>query len=265
MRPRRMKTLRGANDLLLCMWPFEKNLYAEQGVKAVFVGHPKADSTPTDISEDSVRQFLGLTEKYVVAVLPGDCSSEMSQLGRTFAAAAARLAASFGSIEFVTPLASPHLRPMFEKCLTEAGIADQFTLLDGQPEDAMASADVVLVASGMAALDAALLGRPAIAAYKIPAMKNWILRRLNSAMTSYFALPNLLTATPLVPEFIQEAATPEALAESVAMLLKDPQRRDAIRRSFATLHSELALDVNQRAADAVLELTKNDQDLVASH
>jgi lipid-A-disaccharide synthase len=257
-RPGRIKTIRNAVDLVLCILPFETDLYASHDVRAVFVGHPRANSTATDISQDSVRQLLGLDSKFVVAVLPGSRRSEVTRLGGIFAAAAAKLAASFPSVEFVTPVASPKLRETFEQSLADAGIADRFTLLDGQSEDAMAAADVVLLASGTAALESALLGKPTVAAYKIAASTIWVLRKFNLVSTKYFTLPNLLTKTPLVPEFIQEEATPDALADAVGAMLQDPERRAAISQSFVTLRTELALDANQRAADAVIELTTQD-------
>jgi lipid-A-disaccharide synthase len=253
-RPGRIKTIRNAVDLVLCILPFEKDLYASHDVKAVFVGHPRATSTPTDISRDSVRQLLALDSKYVVAVLPGSRGSEVSRLGGIFAGAAAKLAAMFPDLEFVTPIASPKLRANFEQSLNNAGVADRFTLLDGQSEDAMAAADVVMLASGTAALESALLGKPTVAAYKVAASTIWVLRKFNLVTTKYFTLPNLLTETPLVPEFIQEEATPEALADAVGEMLQDPERCAAISQSFATLRTELALDANQRAADAVIEL-----------
>lgn len=253
-RSGRIKTVREAADLVLCILPFEQAIYEEHGVAALFVGHPKADSTPTDIDAGSVRQFLGITAKKVVAVLPGSRVSEVSRLGPVFAAAAARLADAVADIEFVTPIASPKLRPMFEQCLMDAGVADRFRLLDGQSEDAMAAADVVLLASGTAALESALLGKPTVAAYKLAAITIAILRFFRLVKVTHVTLPNLLTETPLVPEFIQDAATPEALAEAVQALLEDPQRAKVIVRSFVTLRRELALGADQRAAEAVIGL-----------
>ncbi len=127
-------------------------------------------------------------------------------------------------------------------------------LLDGQSEDAMAAADVVLLASGTAALESALLCKPTVAAYRLAAMSMAIIRAFKMVKVNRFTLPNLLTETPLVPEFIQEDATPEALAAAVAELLASPERAAAIRERFATLRSELALDADQRAAEVVLDL-----------
>jgi lipid-A-disaccharide synthase len=254
-RPGRIKTVRKAADLVLCILPFEPDLYAQHDVKAVFVGHPRADSTPTDVSKESVRQLLGFDSKHVVAILPGSRNSEVSRLGPVFAGAAALLAKSFPDIEFVAPVASAKLRPAFENDLAEAGIADSFTLLDGQSEDAMAAADVVMLASGTAALESALLGKPTVAAYKVAAATIWLIRTFKMQLTEYVTLPNLLSETPLVPEFIQEEATPENLSAAVAEMLRDPERCAAISQSFATLRNKLALNTNQRAAEAVIELS----------
>jgi len=253
-RPGRIRTVREAADLVLCILPFEKAIYDDHGVEALFVGHPKADSTPTDIDADSVRQFLGITARKVVAVLPGSRVSEVSRLGPVFAAAAARLTDAVADIEFVTPIAAPKLRPKFEQCLVDAGVADRFTLLDGQSEDAMAAADVVLLVSGTAALESALLGKPTVSAYKLADISIAILRFFKMVKVAHVTLPTPLTATPLVPEFIQGAATPEALAESVQAWRQHPRRAAAIAQSFATLRRELALGADQRAAEAVIRL-----------
>jgi lipid-A-disaccharide synthase len=253
-RPGRIKTVIAAADCVLCILPFEKALYEGHDVKAVFVGHPKADTTPSDIDVASVRRSLGIRATQVVAVLPGSRVGEVSLLGAKLAMAAAILAESFPDLEFVTPVATPKLRPMIEKCLVDAGVTDRFTLIDGQSEAAMSAADVVLLVSGTAALESALLGKPTVAAYKVAAMTGWILRTFRMIKVTYFTLPNILTDSPLVPEFIQEDVTAAALANAVEALLKDPERRAAIKQRFATMRTELAINANQRAADAVISL-----------
>jgi lipid-A-disaccharide synthase len=253
-RAGRIKTVREAADRVLCILPFEKPIYDENGVDAVFIGHPKADTIPSFVDVESVRQLLGLDEGQVVAVLPGSRDSEVSRLGPLFAAASARLARRDERLNFVTPAATPKLRAMIEAQLEQAGVAERFTITDGGSIDAMAAADVVLLASGTAALEAALLGKPTVAAYRVAALTALLVRLLGLLKLEYFTIPNLLTETPLVPEFIQEAATPEALAEAVAALLADPDRRLAITRRFDELRSTLALGADARAARAVLEI-----------
>ncbi len=256
-REGRIKKIRKAADCVLCILPFEKDFYEEHGLRAEFVGHPKADKAPEHASTADARRKLGMDpDVSVVAVLPGSRGSEVSRLGPVFAKAAAILRDRQPSLRFVTPVATPKLRPMIEAELEDAGVSASFLLTDGQSESAMAAADVVLLASGTAALEAALLCKPTVAAYQIAAMSMAIIRAFKLSKLEHYTLPNLLTETPLVPEFIQEDATPEALANAVDRLLASPEQAAAVRERFATLRSELALDANQRAADAVLSLAK---------
>ena len=218
-RAGRIETVREAADRVLCILPFEKPIYDEQGIDAVFVGHPKADMIPSDIDTESARQMLNLGHGPVVAVLPGSRGSEVSRLGSLFAAAATELAASDDAVTFVTPAATPKLRSMIESQLGDAGIADRFTVTDGGSIEVMAAADVVLLASGTAALESALLGKPTVAAYKVAPMTIAIVRLFKLLKTEYFTLPNLLTEVPMIPELMQEDATPRNLAEAVRALL----------------------------------------------
>ena len=256
-RQGRVKKIRRAADCVLCILPFEKSFYEEHGVRAEFVGHPKADKAPDHASSADARRKLGIDpDARVVAVLPGSRGSEVSRLAPVFAQAAALLRDRQPSIQFITPVATQKLRPKIEAEIDRAGVNDSFLLLDGQSEDAMAAADVVLLASGTAALESALLCKPTVAAYAISPMSMAIVRAFKLAKIEKFTLPNLLTETPLVPEFIQEDATPEAIAKAVEELLDSPERAAAIRARFATLRSELALDADQRAAEVVLSLVK---------
>ena len=258
-RAGRIETVRKAADRVLCILPFEKALYDEKGIDAVFVGHPKATSLPVDIDLESVRDILNLGSGPVVAVLPGSRSSEVTRLGPLFAATAAMLSRRRDDICFVTPVATPNLRPMIEQQLAAAGVADRFCLIDGDSIEAMSAADVVLLASGTAALESALLGKPTVAAYQVARMTAAIVRLFRLLKNEYFTIPNLLTETALIPEFIQEDATSKALAQTVWELLEDPQRREEIGRQFATLRAELALGADDRAADAVIELATQDE------
>jgi len=253
-RAGRIKTVRKAADLVLCILPFEKPIYDEQGIDAVFVGHPKADKLATDIDTESARRMLNLEGHNVVAVLPGSRSSEVSRLGPIFASAAAIIAASDENIRFVTPIATPKLRPMIEQQIRDVGMQDLFTLTDGDSIEAMSAASVVMLASGTAALESALLGKPTVAAYRVAGLTALIVKSLGLLNVSHFTIPNLLTEEPLIPEFIQKAATPEAIAAEVMALLADQPRREAISDRFAKLRTELALDADQRAADAIIDL-----------
>ncbi|MDJ0939200.1 MAG: lipid-A-disaccharide synthase [Woeseiaceae bacterium] len=255
-RQGRIKTIARAADLVLCILPFEKTFYDEHGIRAEFVGHPMADSAPADVDVAAARRALDLgADDLVVAVLPGSRGSEVSRLAPLFAEAAAMLAARFDTLHFVTPVATPKLKPLIETAVDEAGVAGHFRLLDGDSYEAMAAADLVLLASGTAALEAALLRKPIVAAYKVAPLTATIVRAFGMLKVNQFTMPNHLTEEPVVPEFIQEEATPERLAAAVAELLDSPERRAEISDIFATLRAKLALDADQRAADAVLSLT----------
>ncbi len=255
-RAGRIKTISKAANRVLCLLPFEKTLYDAHGVDAVFVGHPKADKTPSFVEAYPARQKLGIEAGEVVAVLPGSRASEVSRLGDIFAETARLLAEARPGISFITPLASPSLRPLIERQLSEAGVADHFDVIDHDSETAMMAADVVLLASGTAVLEAALLGKPTIAAYRVSRLTAALVRAFRLVKLRYYTLPNLLTDTPLVPEFIQEDAEPRAIAATVSEFLNDPERRRFVSNEFAKLKTELALGADQRAAEAVIDLAQ---------
>ena len=256
-RKGRIRTVQAAVDRVLCILPFEKPLYDAHGIDAVFVGHPKADSTPAVVDMAAARRSLGLEATEVVAVLPGSRRGEVARLGDILAQAAKQLATMRPGVRFVTPIATPALRGTIEQQLADAGIAERFTLLDGDSEMAMIAADVVLLASGTAALESALLGKPTIATYRLAPLTHAIAIGLKMVKLEHYTLPNLLTETPLVPEFMQKNAEPVAIAAAVAEMLDDPERRRFISSEFAKLRTELALNADQRAAEAVIELAQS--------
>ena len=253
-RAGRIKTVKKAADLVLCLLPFEPPLYEQHGVHAVFVGHPKAHEAPDTMDVDAARASLGLAAEEVVAVMPGSRMGEVQRLGGILADAAARVAAERPGVRFVTPLASARLRPVFERQLAEAGIGERCTVVDDQAQLVMTAADVVLQASGTAVLEAAMLRKPAVAAYRVAPLTYFLARYLFRLNLEHYTLPNLLTEEPLVPEFMQHEAQPGPIADAVLGLLDDPARRRSISERFDKLRRELALDADERAAAAVLEL-----------
>jgi lipid-A-disaccharide synthase len=253
-RAGRIKTVKAAADTVLCILPFEEALYEDAGVDTVFVGHPKADSVPAVIDPVIARRELGIDEDEVVAVLPGSRASEIRLLGEILYKAAAFIADSRDSIRFVTPVATPALRPAIEAQIEAVGLTDNVLLLEGDSERAMIAADVVLLASGTAALESALLTKPTVAAYRLGKLSFAIVNGLNLLKLKYFTLPNLLTETPLLPEFMQDDVRSDDIAKSVIELLDDPERRRFIADRFARLRIELAQNADQRAADAVAAL-----------
>ena len=256
-RAGRVRTVAKAADAVLCILPFEAPLYAGHDVNAVFVGHPKADAAPAVVDSSAARRGLGIGEGELIAMLPGSRGGEIARLGPILAATAKRLAAARPGLRFVTPVAAPSLRPTIERQLHDAGVAEHFLLLDGDSQTAMMAADLVLLASGTAVLEAAMLGKPAVAVYRLAALSYALIKGLRLLKLTHVTLPNLMTKEPLVPEFIQGAAQPEAIAAAVVQLLNDPERRRFISDEFAKLKAELALNTDQRAADVVIGLAQS--------
>lgn len=253
-RQGRIAKIARAVDRVLCLLPFEKAFYDAHGVAADFVGHPLADRLEPGPPDLPLRESLGLSPPCVVAVLPGSRSSEVARLGPVFAETCRRLLERRPGTGFVAPMASAALRERFAGMLEKSGIAAHFRLIDGNAHAAMRAADVVLLASGTAALEAALLGRPIVAAYRLAPLTYALARSLKLVKVRHFTLPNLLTGEPMVPEFLQGGASPEALSESLEALLGDPERRAGIAREFAKLRAQLARGADRLSAEAVLEV-----------
>ena len=256
-RQRRVRKIGRAVDAVLCLLPFEKAFYDEHDVTAVTVGHPLADRLPADPDAREARGRLGMHGNPVVAILPGSRSSEVARLAPIFIAAARLLTERFDNIGFVAPMANAAARDIFASHLASGDLAARMTLTDGDATTAIAAADAVLLASGTASLQTALLQRPMVSAYKVAPLTYVLARLFRLLKVAHFTMPNLLTPEPLVPEFLQGEATPAVLAGEVAKLLEDPQRREEIRSAFAALRSELALGADQRAAAAVISVAES--------
>ena len=256
-RAGRVKKVKKAADTVLCILPFEPPLYEEHAVNAVCVGHPKAHEAPENVDTAGARAALALDGDPIIAVMPGSREGEVRRLGGIFAEAARLIWDAHSGARFVTPIAAPALRPIFEAQLESAGVRDRFTLVAGDSTQVMSAATVVLQASGTAVLEAALLCKPAVAAYRVTPLTYWMAKNVFRIRLTHVTLPNLLTEEPLVPEFIQQDAEPEPIATAVVALLDNPERRQFISQRFARLREELALDADQRAADAVLELVRH--------
>jgi len=249
-RQGRIKKIRKACDLMLCLFPFEQDFYQENGVPVRFVGHPLADTLhPQD--KISARAALGLTQDApIVALMPGSRGGEVERLGALFLDTAERLLAEKPNLHFVLPCANPARRMQIEALLN--GRKLPLTLLDGKAPLALSACDAVLIASGTATLEALLQQRPMVVAYKLSPMTYRIARHL--VKSQWFALPNLLASTELVPELIQDAATPKALAAQLLPLLDDDHQQTEV---FATIAKTLQQNASQRAAEVVLQLLDN--------
>jgi lipid-A-disaccharide synthase len=246
-RQKRVLKIREGCDLMLTLLPFEARFYEEQGVPVRFVGHPLADTIPLQADQLAARAALGLGEGPVVALMPGSRGGEVGRLGALFFDAAERLVAVRPDIRFVLPCASPQRREQIEQLLQ--GRELPLTLLDGQSHVALAACNAVLIASGTATLEALLYKRPMVVAYRLAPLTYWILKRM--VKSPYVSLPNLLAQRLLVPELLQDAATAEALAQTLLPLLDDG---DAQTAGFDAIHRTLRRDASNQAAEAVLNL-----------
>jgi lipid-A-disaccharide synthase len=255
-RQGRIRNIRKAADTVLCLLPFEKKFYDQNGIDAVFVGHPMAEAMPKHPDTLKAREELEIASEQVVAVLPGSRMSEVSKLAAPFAAACRLLRDRHPQLTFVAPMAGPDLYRVFRQQLSKAGIADVVRMLDGQAPLAMTASDVVLLASGTATLQAALLGKPMVAAYRVSALTGFIAKSLRLLKTRWFSLPNLLTPDPMVEEFMQGDATPEKLSAAVSRLLDDPVACRRIAAVFGDLRTQLSRDADRLAAQAVLKLAQ---------
>ncbi|MDI3251420.1 MULTISPECIES: lipid-A-disaccharide synthase [unclassified Pseudomonas] len=252
-RQKRVLKIREGCDLMLTLLPFEARFYEEKGVPVRFVGHTLADAIPLQADRTAARAELGLPDGPVVALMPGSRGGEVGRLGALFFDAAERLQAQKPGIRFVLPCASPQRRAQIETLLEGRNLP--LTLLDGQSHLALAACDAVLIASGTATLEALLYKRPMVVAYRLAPLTFWILKRM--VKSPYISLPNLLAQRLLVPELLQDDATPEALAKTLLPLIDGGEEQT---RGFDDIHRTLRRDASNQAADAVLTLIGHKQE-----
>jgi len=251
-RKNRMNRIIQSVSHILALYPFEPELYRGTAVKCSYVGHPLADVIPLEIDQRVARERLSLPpDRPVIALLPGSRQSELHFMAETFVETAKLLLARYPGVQFLVPLVSRETRLQFETALWKLKADEMpFTLMFGHATDAVAASDAVLVASGTATLETALVGRPMVIAYK---MSPWSWRLMRSMRyLPWVGLPNILAGRYVVPEFLQEDATPENLAQALGNVLVDRQARAAIARVFAGIHRLLRQDTAQKAAAAVL-------------
>ena len=256
-RGERVHQLGRAADHVLCLFPFEPALLQRHGVAATFVGHPLADAIPLLPPRAAARAALGLADgDTVVALLPGSRRSEISHIAPRLLAAAALMQRQRPGLRFVMPVV-PGLRPLVEPLQAQHADGAAITLLDGRSHEALAACDLTLVASGTAALEAALFKRPMVITYHL-AWLNWQ-RMKRMRYQPWIGLPNILCGEFVVPELIQDAATPEALAREGLAWLDDPRRVAALERRFTDLHHTLRQNTARKATDAIAQILQTDR------
>ena len=248
-RPERIEKMRAAVDHVLCIFPFEKKLYDDAGIAATYVGHPLASVIPMQPDKKAAREKLGLAaDDVVIALLPGSREDEIKYLISRYFSVVAGIKSARSAIKFIVPCI-PSLHIKISQAARHAGVWVDVQLLSGQSHVALAACDVALVASGTATLEAALFKRPMVIAYNMHWISWLIMRR--KQMQPWVGLPNILCGEFVVPELLQTAATPQALAMALLDWLDSPSRTQAVQQRFAALHRELLRDTPQLSALAI--------------
>ena len=253
-RGERIHKIKRAVSKVLTLFPFEAPLYEKAGVPVAYVGHPLADELPERPDREAAREQMRLSSKQtVIALLPGSRQSEVRQMGELFVATAKLVAAQVPGAHFLVPLVSRQTRLIFEDAIyRQKGEELPLTILFGHAHMAMTAADAVLVASGTATLEAALLKRAMVITYRMPRLSAWIMK--GKGYLPYVGLPNILAGEWVVPEILLDDATPENLAQALTNQLHDKEVRNRLERCFLGIHRSLRHDTAARAVDAILPL-----------
>ncbi len=255
-RQGRIRKIAKAVDCVLCLLPFEKQFYDKHGVPAEFVGHPLADQVPMQIDQRAAREKLSVDGGQLLAVLPGSRRGEVLQLANAFAQTIAWLAKRRPNLGFVVPLAAPELGPLFEQALGRRAPGVGVQLIAGDAQTVMAAADAVLLASGTATLEALLLKKPMVVAYRFSKLTVALIETFRLMKIDHYSLPNLLAGTRLVPEYYQQDVRAEVLGPAVLEQLDDDVYRTQLVSEFDAIHRELRRDADRLAADAVLTVAR---------
>jgi lipid-A-disaccharide synthase len=246
-------------DLVLCLLPFERAVYDEAGLRAIFVGHPLADQLPLVPDRAGARAALGLAPGApVVAVLPGSRRGEVARLAADFAGTIGWLAARRPGLGFVAALAGDRTRGAFETALARHAPGVAVTVVQGRTQAALTAADAVLVASGTATLETLLCKRPMVVAYRLGGLTAFLLRRFGLLKAPYFAQPNLLAGRRVVPELAQGDVTPERLGREIERWLDEPDAAAELATLFTAIHRQLQQGASERAAAAILALARGE-------
>jgi len=256
-RKGRIKGIKKKVDLMLTLYPFELDIYKKNDINAVFVGHPKADEISPEQDPDvmvAARNHFDLPQdKTVVAILPGSRGSEVALTGPDFLQAAKQVSRAISGIEFIIPAANKNRAAQLKVLIRELSPELKIHLVLGEAKRVMQAADVVMVNSGTATLEAMLLKKPMLMSYRLGWFTYAIVSRLVD--TRFFALPNILSQKQLVPEFIQETATPENLSRALLKLLRSDEQTSLLE-TFDTIHRQLRKNAGFSAAEAVSNLVE---------
>lgn len=251
-RQKRVHKIARSVDLMLTLLPFEAEFYQQHQVPVAFVGHHLADEIPLDVDQQAARNTLHIApDAKVIALLPGSRSNEVERLGQLFMETAVHCLRRDPALQFIIPAANADRYRQLHLQLSSY-VDYPIHLVNGQSQTVMAAADVVLMASGTTALEAMLLKRPMVIAYKLSWLSWAILSRM--VKTPYVGLPNLLAGKKLVPELLQDDATAENMSAAVMHYFEHPQETQALRDTFYDMHRSIKRNASDRAADAIAQL-----------
>jgi len=252
----RVKKIARAVDCVLALFPFEAEFYREHNVPVQFVGHPFADQISLTTDKNSARNKLGLPEGVIIiGILPGSRVSEVMHLAKTFMQTACYCHQQRQDIHFVIPFANQLVRDVFLKFAGELARNLPVSFIDGQAREVMGAADVILMASGTATLEAMLVKRPMVVAYRFSWLNYFILKTW--VKIKNFSLPNLLAGETIVPEYVQQAARPDVMGDKLLHYLDNPDEVKSITARFTDIHHTLRQDTDRQAADAVMNIITN--------
>lgn len=252
-RRKRIFKIARAVDMMLTLFPFEARFYEEHDVPVTFVGHPLADAVPLHTDTDGARKALDINgDGPVLAILPGSRQGEVERLGGLFLATAHWLQSRRSDVQLVIPCVNPARQRQVQAIIDAEAVKLPVKLVLGRSREVMAAADVVLLASGTATLEAMLLKKPMVVGYRLNSFTYFLASKL--VKVPYVALPNLLARKELVPERLQDEATPEALGQAVLDHLESGKQVDELKGAFAELHEQLRRNASQRAAEALVPL-----------
>lgn len=257
-REKRAQKIGASADLVLCLFPMEPPIYARHGIDARFVGHPMADEMPIEPDQAAARESLGLhAYTPVLAVLSGSRLGEIGRLGKIFLEAARIVSGSVPYLQIVVPAANSACRDALQPLIAEAGFAAPPLLTEGRAREAMVAADVVLLASGTATLEAMLAKRAMVVGYKVAPLTYRIVKAFGMLKVERYALPNVLAGSDVAPELMQDECTPQNLAAAVLNQFQHPEITGALQPRYRELHETLRQDASARAADAIGSLLRN--------
>jgi lipid-A-disaccharide synthase len=259
-RKYRLRGMRHAIDRILVLFPFELSFYHQHNLDARLVGHPMVRDIDSNPDIKLLKKNYGLSaDKKVIALLPGSRQGEIQRMSGEFLHAAAKLAEKYPGLQFVTAMPNASLMELFKDEVKKSGLQHlDLVCVTGHSRDVMACADILMLASGTAALEAAIVGRPVVVAYKVSWLTKTMVQLL--AQVKYFSMPNNLVGYRLVPELMQDDCTAENLAIEVGRYLDDEAEVGKVKQAFLQIRKSLDLDSDHLAAESVVEMLGLDQE-----